>query len=130
MRLLDDVFLHVAPPAQILPVGTSLHAGTNYKLFKERRPTLAWAWNPEDKSSWTGATALSNSDITYDLRITKARTNRVIYEKFGLSQAQHKVEKKLPKKFYWQIRANYSWDGLHRRTRWLGNFLAKTRPKT
>ena len=130
IRLLDDVFLHVAAPAQILPVRTSSHAGTNYELLKERRPTLAWAWNPEDKSSWTGESVLSNSDITYDLRITNARKNRVIYEKFGLSQAQHKVEKKLPKEFYWQVRANYSWDGLHRRTRWLGNFLAKTRPKT
>ena len=130
MRLLDDVFLHAAPHAQILPVRTASHAGTNYELLKERRPTLAWAWNPEDKSSWTGETALSNSDITYDLRITNARTNRVIYEKFGLSQAQHKVEKKLPKNFYWQVRANYSWDGLHRRTGWLGNFLAKTRPKS
>jgi hypothetical protein len=130
MGLLDDVFLYIAPPAQILPVRPPSHAETIYERRIGLRPALAWAWNPKDKSSWTGATALSNADITYDLRIINTRTNRVIYEKFGLSHAQHKVEKKLPKKFYWQVRANYSWDGLHRRTRWLGKFLAKTWPKS
>lgn len=128
--LLDDVFLHVKPPAQIVPTQNPSEASQSYVRLSERRPTFAWAWDPDISGSWTGELSMYNSDLIYDLRVTSAWDGSVKYEKSGITETQHRLEERLPSQgfFVWQIRANFLSDGKSRRTRWLGKFKIKTRP--
>lgn len=128
-RLVEDVFLHIDPPAQIRLVPTSSYADGSAEILIEKRPTLEWTWSPADISDWRDKSVSSHSDVTYDLRVVHDYSGLVAYEKSGLRQTTHKLEKKLRKNrnYNWQIRATFSADGKVRRTHWLGNFPAMIR---
>jgi hypothetical protein len=129
IRLLEDVFLHIAPPAQILQVPTPSYAKGSRETLVEKRPTFAWTWGPTDANGWRHDLVPPDSEITYDLRVLDAYSGYIQYEKYGLQKTEHKLEKKLRKKnnYNWQVRATFSWDGKIRRTQWLGNFPATVR---
>jgi len=124
VRLLEDVFLQIAPPAELLQVPTSSYADGSSETLKEKQPTLAWTWGPTATNNWRDELVPPDSDVTYDLRVLGANSGLIHYEKFGLQEPEHKLEKKLRKKrFYsWQVRATFTWDGKVRRTSWLGDF--------
>lgn len=124
--LLDDVFVHIAPPAQFVRVPTESYAEANHDVLIEKQPTLAWGWSQLDDSPSSGESTLLGAEVTYDFRIIDRNYDRVAYEKYGLSQTEHKLEKKLKRNrlYRWQVRANFSQDGIDRRTKWLGDFSA------
>ena len=126
--LLDDVLVHVKAPADIVPTGSLSRSNVVYVRVKDRQPAFAWGWEPDDKGSWTGEFSKYNSDISYDLRITNTRNGSIVYERFGLTDTQHKMRRYLPQRglFVWQIRANFLWNEKVRRTRWSEKFLLKT----
>ena len=126
--LLDAVLVHVNAPADIVPTGSLSRSNVVWVRIKDLQPTFAWAWEPVDRGSWTGEFSKYNSDVSYDLRVTSTNSGSIVYEKFGLTDTQHKMRRSLRPNghFIWQIRANFLWNEKIRRTRWFGNFLIRT----
>lgn len=129
MRLLEDVFMQIAPPAEILQVPTASYAAGSTDVLIDRKPTLEWSWGSPDTNAWQDELVPRHSDVVYDLRVVDNWSGLVHYEKYGLQQPMHKLEKKLRKKshYKWQIRATFNWDGRVRRTQWIGDFPVTVR---
>jgi hypothetical protein len=123
-RLLEDVFLQIDSPAEILQVPTPSYAGSSHVMLIEKQPTLAWAWDSAESNSRHEGLLSPEAQVSYDLRVVESGLDRVYYERLNLSEPQHKLEKKLRKKrlYSWQIRATFMRDGKRRRTPWLGDF--------
>jgi hypothetical protein len=86
-------------------------------------PVLAWQPRPSTGDARVPPTWTRVTDVGYDLRVWNeidGAPGAIVYERLGLTVAQHRVELPLVPKstYYWSVRMRYTVDGHPRATRW------------